>query len=83
MGVFECWVLLDFPVTLGTGFKFLQTDMSATSFLREKSWERQISRHTLRNLFYWYNRTSLIRTPKGQNKVSVLERCPLYRGHEY
>ena len=30
-----------------------------------------------------YSRTSLIRTPKGQNKVSVLERCPLYRGHEY
>ena len=30
-----------------------------------------------------YSRTSLIRTPKGQSKVSVLERCPLYRGHEY
>ena len=23
-----------------------------------------------------YSRTSLIRTPKGQSKVSVLERCP-------
>ena len=30
-----------------------------------------------------YSRTSLIWTPKGQSKVSVLERCPLYRGHEY
>ena len=33
--------------------------------------------------FLIYSRTSLIRTPKGQSKVSVLERCPLYRGHEY
>ena len=30
-----------------------------------------------------YSLTSQIRTPKGQSKVSVLERCPLYRGHEY
>ena len=30
-----------------------------------------------------YSRTSLRRTPKGQSKVSVLERCPLYRGREY
>ena len=28
-----------------------------------------------------YSRTSLIRTPKGQSKVSVLERCPYKRGH--
>ena len=28
-----------------------------------------------------YSQTSLIRTPKGQRKVSVLERCPFYRGH--
>lgn len=28
-----------------------------------------------------YSRTSLIQTPKGQSKVSVLERCPFYRGH--
>ena len=27
------------------------------------------------------SRTSLIRTPKGQSKVSVLERCPFYRSH--
>ena len=33
--------------------------------------------------FSIYSETSLIRTPKGQSKVSVLERCPLYRGHEY
>ena len=32
---------------------------------------------------FLYSRTSLIRRPKGQSKVSVLERCPLYRGHEY
>ena len=30
-----------------------------------------------------YSGTSLIRTPKGQSEVSVLERCPFYRGHEY
>ena len=28
-----------------------------------------------------YIRTSLIRTPKGQSKVSVLERRTFYRGH--
>ena len=28
-----------------------------------------------------YSRTSLIRTMKGQSKVSVLERCPYERGH--
>ena len=28
-----------------------------------------------------YSRTSLIRTPKGQSKVSVLGSCPFYRGH--
>ena len=33
-------------------------------------------------IFHRYSRTSLIRTPKGQRKVSVLERGPLYRGHE-
>ena len=31
----------------------------------------------------YYSWTSLIRTPKGRSKVSVLERCPYYRGHEY
>ena len=28
-----------------------------------------------------YCRISLIRTPKGQSEVSVLERCPYKRGH--
>ena len=28
-----------------------------------------------------YSQTSLIRTPKGQSKVSILERCPYKRGH--
>ena len=28
-----------------------------------------------------YSRISLIRTPKGQSEVSVLERCPYKRGH--
>ena len=32
-------------------------------------------------MFLSCSRTSLIRTPKGQSKVSVLERCPFYRGH--
>ena len=29
-----------------------------------------------------YNQTSLIRTPKGQNQVSALQRCLYYRGRE-
>ena len=29
-----------------------------------------------------YSQTSLIRTPKGQNQVSALQRCPYYRGRE-
>ena len=29
-----------------------------------------------------YSRTSLLRTPKGRNQVSSLQRCPYYRGRE-
>ena len=29
-----------------------------------------------------YNQTSLIRTPKGQNQVSALQRCLYYGGRE-
>ena len=29
-----------------------------------------------------YNQTSLIRTPKRQNQVSALQRCPYHRGRE-
>ena len=29
-----------------------------------------------------YSQTSLIRTPKGQNQVFALQRCPYYRGRE-
>ena len=29
-----------------------------------------------------YSQTSLIQTPKGQNQVSALRRCPYYRGRE-
>ena len=29
-----------------------------------------------------YSQTSLIWTPKGQNQVSALQRCPYYRGRE-
>ena len=29
-----------------------------------------------------YSQTSLIRTLKGQNQVSALQRCPYYRGRE-
>ena len=32
-------------------------------------------------LLLYYSQTSLIRTPKGQSEVSVLERCPYKRGH--
>ena len=30
-----------------------------------------------------YSQTSLIRTPKGQNQVSALQRCPYYKGREH
>ena len=36
----------------------------------------------LTSLFSVYSQTSLIRTPKGQNQVSVLQRCPYYRGRK-
>ena len=37
----------------------------------------------LRNAkYYYYSQTSLIRTPKGQNQLSALQRCPYYRGRE-
>ena len=29
-----------------------------------------------------YSQTSVTRTPKGQNQVSALQRCPYYRGSE-
>ena len=29
-----------------------------------------------------HSQTSLIRTPRGQNQVSALQRCPYYRGRE-
>ena len=32
-------------------------------------------------LYVLYSQTSLILTPKGQSKVSVLERCPYKKGH--
>ena len=32
---------------------------------------------------FLYSQTSLIQTPKGQSKVSILERCLLYTGHDY
>ena len=31
---------------------------------------------------YKYSQTSLTRTPKGQNQVSALQRCPYYSGRE-
>ena len=36
----------------------------------------------LTSLFSIYSQTSLIRTPKGQNQVSALQRCPYYRGRK-
>ena len=36
---------------------------------------------TLKSHFFNYTVEPLIRTPKGQNKVSVLERCPYKRGY--
>ena len=33
-------------------------------------------------LTFNYSQTSLIRTPKGQNQLSALQRCPYYRGRE-
>ena len=36
----------------------------------------------LTSLFSVYSQTSLIRTPKGQNHASALQRCPYYRGRK-
>ena len=41
-----------------------------------------ISNFVLNTLTLKYSQTSLIRTPKGQNQVSTLQRCPHYRGRE-
>ena len=41
----------------------------------------ELSGITVTYVILTYSRTSLIRTPKGQNEVSVLERCPYKRGH--
>ena len=44
---------------------------------------QQLDPLTLCFLKYWRSsQTSLIRTPKGQNQVSALQRCPYYRGRE-
>ena len=32
---------------------------------------------------FCYSQTSLIRTPKRQDQVSALQRCPYYRGREF
>ena len=37
----------------------------------------------LERLVMKYTQTSLTRTPKGQNQVSALQRCPYYKGREY
>ena len=34
---------------------------------------------TIQHLYYTYSGTSLIRTPMGQKKVSLLVRCPHFR----
>ena len=54
----------------------LRTDLAKTiriNKMRPETLQRIL--HTI------YSRTSLIRTPKGQSEVSVLERCPYKRGH--
>ena len=46
------------------------------------TWERQFS-FTRLSFIVDYKRcwTSVLRKPKGKNNVSILERCPFYRGH--
>ena len=41
-----------------------------------------ILRFPLKIQYRKYSQTSLIRTPKGQNQVSALQRCPHYRSGE-
>ena len=46
---------------------------------KEKTWRRGVCDSSL---LIVYSHTSLIRTPKGQNQVSTLQRCLYYRGKE-
>ena len=56
-------------------------DLNSLSALR--SLKGKLLRALLRNfsLFQLYSPTSVIQTPKGQSKLSVLERCPYKIGH--
>ena len=45
----------------------------------------EIKHNSLREyavVIFRYSQTSLIRTPKGQNQMPALQRCPYYRGRE-
>ena len=41
-----------------------------------------ISNFVRNTLTLKYSQTSLLRTPKGQNQVSTLQKCPYYKGRE-
>ena len=51
-----------------------------TIFVYKEKWE--CNQLGLLQSTFQYSRTSLIWTPKGQNQVSALQRCPYYRGRE-
>ena len=39
-------------------------------------------RENIIDLGHYWDLKGLIQTPKGQNQVSALQRCPYYRGRE-
>ena len=43
----------------------------------------KVDKRILERLLMKYSQTSLIRTPKGQNQVFALQRCPYYKGREH
>ena len=63
--------------------KYFLVDQARRTYIT--AYPNMVRRLSSLKLISWnrthYSRTSLIWTPKGQSKVSVLERCPYKRGH--
>ena len=56
-------------------------DLLVTRHARETESEKRFWNTQTTLVELNYSGISLIRTPKGQSEVSVLERCPYKRGH--
>ena len=62
-------------------WKMVERFVSRRYSLKNKLGDRMIKQYRTR-VIAKYSQTSLIRTPKGQNQVCALQRCPYYRGRE-